>query len=156
MLQSVPSKNERLNAMLAHAGVLLGFLSRGVLGILLAFAIWFTQREKSDFVARQALQALTYQLIGIVVVVLAWLIWGFVFLSSIFTPLLVSPQNPQALQPYFMIPAFALMVFPLSVMIGWLAYGLYAAAQVWRGTDFAYPVIGKWFRRIRTSISTAS
>lgn len=31
-------------------------------------------------------------------------------------------------------------------MVGWAAYGVYAAVQVWHGKDFTYPVIGSWIK----------
>ncbi len=45
-----------------------------------------------------------------------------------------------------MIPAFALLIVPVAVMVGWAAYGVYAAVQVWHGKDFTYPVIGSWIK----------
>ncbi len=48
------SKDERMNAMLAHASIVLDIVGRGALGTILAFIIWLTQRGKSRFAARQA------------------------------------------------------------------------------------------------------
>ncbi len=140
------TKDERTNAMLAHGGIVLDILGRGALGTILAFIIWLTQRGKSKFAARQAAQAVVYQLAGVLVAVLAWTIWGLFFAGSIFVPLLVNPNHPEPLQPYTMIPAFALMVVPLAIMVGWAVYGVYAAVQVWHGKDFSYPVIGSWIK----------
>ncbi|MBI5030066.1 MAG: DUF4870 domain-containing protein [Chloroflexi bacterium] len=137
------SKDERMNATLAHASILLGVFSRGMLGIVLAFLIWVTQRGKSNFAARQALQAMLYQLLGIVVALVFWLGWGITFAGSIFVPVIINPQNPEPMMPYTMIPAAFLVVVPFVVMIGWTIYGLFAAWQVWHGKDFNYPLIGK-------------
>ncbi len=139
---TVFTKDERTNAMLAHASIVLDILGRGVLGTVFAFIIWLTQRGKSKFAARQAAQAVVYQLVGVLVALVAWTVWGLFFAGSILVPLLVNPNHPESLQPYTMIPAFALMVFPLAIMVGWIAYGIYAAVQVWHGKDFSYPVIG--------------
>ncbi len=138
------SKDERLNAVLAHAGILLGIFSRGVLGIVLAGLIWVTQRGKSRFAARQAAQAFVYQLLGILVALVAWLLWGLVLFGAIFVPVALNPQHPESLQPYTMIPAFALMIVPFGVLIAWSIYGIYAAVQAWNGKDFSYPLIGRW------------
>lgn len=137
------SKDERLNATLAHASIILGVFSRGTLGILLAFLIWVTQRGKSTFAARQAAQATLYQLLGVLVAVVVWLGWGLTFAGSIFVPLLINSQNPEPMMAYTMIPAFIAMVIPFAVMIAWNVYGLYAAWQLWHGKDFSYPLIGR-------------
>jgi uncharacterized Tic20 family protein len=144
--ESAFTKDERTNAMLAHASIVLDIFGRGALGIILAFIIWLTQRGKSRFAARQAAQAVVYQLAGLLAAIVAWTIWGLVLSGSIFVPLLVNPNNPESLQPYTMIPAFALILVPIAIMLGWAAYGIYAAVQVWHGKDFSYPVIGGWIK----------
>jgi uncharacterized Tic20 family protein len=140
------TKEERTNAALAHGGIVLGIFSRGLLGILVAMLIWFTQRKTSRYVARQALQAAFYQLLGIGVAIAMWLGWALVFAGSIVFPLLIDAQHPEPMMPFTMIPALGLMAVPFIVMIGWTIYGIYAAWQVWHGHDFSYPVIGKWFK----------
>jgi uncharacterized Tic20 family protein len=140
------TKEERTNAMLAHASIVLDIFGRGALGTILAFIIWLTQRGKSKFAARQAAQAVVYQLVGVLAAIVAWTIWGLVLAGSIFVPLLVNANHPESVQPYTMIPAFALIVFPIAVMVGWAVYGIYAAVQAWHGKDFSYPVIGDWIK----------
>lgn len=54
--ENLITKDERLNAALAHASIMLGFFSRRVLGTVLTFLIWVTQRGKPKFAARQAAQ----------------------------------------------------------------------------------------------------
>ncbi len=132
--------------MLAHASIVLGVFSRGTLGIVLAFLIWFTQRGKSTFAARQAAQATIYQLVGILVALVSWVVWGILFAGSIVIPTMINSQHPEPYMPYTMIPALALMAVPFAVMILWVVYGLYAAWQVWHGKDFSYRVIGQWVR----------
>jgi uncharacterized Tic20 family protein len=143
---SLITKSERLNAALAHAGIVLGLFSRGTLGIVLALLIWITQRHQSKFAARQAAQAVVYQLLGVVAAILVWIAWGVLFAGSIFVPVLINPNRPEALQPFTMIPAFLLMVVPFAVMLAWMAYGVYAAWVVWHGRDFSYPLIGQWIK----------
>ncbi len=144
--ESIYTKDERMNAMLAHAGIVLDIVGRGALGTILALIIWLTQRGKSHFAARQAAQAVVYQLAGVLVAMLAWTIWGILFAGSIVVPLLFSASNPESLQPYTMVPAFALMLVPIAIMVGWAVFGVYAAVQVWQGKDFSYPVIGSWIK----------
>ncbi len=140
------TKEERTNAMLAHASIVLDIFGRGALGTILAFIIWLTQRGKSKFAARQAAQAVVYQLVGVLVAIVVWTIWGLLLAGSIFVPLLVNANHPDSVQPYTMIPAFALILVPIAVMVGWAAYGIYAAVQVWHGRDFSYPLIGDWIK----------
>jgi uncharacterized Tic20 family protein len=140
---SMISKEERTNAAIAHASIVLGFLSRGVLGLVLAFLIWVTQRGKSKFAARQAAQAIWWQLIGVVASIAAFIVWGVLFAGSIFMPLLIDPSHPEPMMPYTMIPAVALIIVPIALTLAWVAYGVYAAWQVAHGKDFSYPVIGR-------------
>ncbi len=140
------SKDERTNAALAHGSIVLGIFSRGTLGILVALLIWITQRGKSRFAARQAAQALVYQGLGLVVILATWLGWGILLAGSAIAPALLSPHNPEALQPFTMVPAILLIVVPFAVMIAWVVCGVYAAVQVWHGKDFSYPIVGGWIK----------
>ena len=144
LYESVISKDERTNAAIAHSSIVLGLLSRGVLGVVLAVLIWATQRGKSKFAARQAAQAVWWQLIGVVASIAAFLGWGVLFAGSIFVPLLIDSNHPEPIMPYTMIPAFALILVPIALTLVWVAYGVYAAWQVWHGRDFSYPIIGRW------------
>ena len=146
LTENLAAKDERLNAALAHASIVLGFFSRGVLGLVLAFLIWVTQRGKSRFAARQAAQAVWWQLIGVVTAIGAFIVWGILFAGSIFIPVLINPNHPEPIMPYTMIPAFALVLVPIALTVAWIGYGLYAAWQVWHGKDFSYPIIGRWIR----------
>jgi uncharacterized Tic20 family protein len=56
-----PTQDERVMAALSHGSALLPML-----GIIAPIIIWVTQKEKSKYVAFQALQALAYQTIMIV------------------------------------------------------------------------------------------
>ncbi len=140
------TKDERMNAALAHASILLGLFTRGVLGVLLAFLIWVTQRGKSDFARRQAAQAVIWQLCGIAASILAFAVWGFIFAGSIFVPILFNPQNPEGLMPYTMVPAILLVIVPFALIFAWTAIGLIATWQVWHGRDYSYPVVGRWVK----------
>ena len=144
--ENLATKDERLNAALAHASIVLGFFSRGVLGVVLAFLIWVTQRGKSTFAARQAAQAVVWQLVGIVATIAAWVIWGILFAGSIFVPVIINSSNPEPMMPYTMIPAFALILVPIVLTFAWIGVGCYAAWQVWHERDFSYPIIGRWVR----------
>ena len=51
------SQDERIMAALSHATALLPFM-----GVIAPIVIWVTQKDKSQYVAFQALQAMAYQL----------------------------------------------------------------------------------------------
>jgi len=144
--ENLATKDERLNAAIAHASIVLGFFSRGVLGIVLAFLMWVTQRGKSKFAERQAAQAVVWQLVGVVAAIGAWVVWGVLFAGSIFVPVLINPSRPEPMMPYTMIPALALILVPIALTFAWIGYGVYAAWRVWHGRDFSYPIIGHWIR----------
>ncbi|TEU16170.1 MAG: DUF4870 domain-containing protein, partial [Anaerolineales bacterium] len=60
--ETKPSTDERVTAALAH-GVVIAY----GLGAVGAAVIWLLQKEKSRYVAFQALQAAVYQLAGLLV-----------------------------------------------------------------------------------------
>ena len=105
--------DDNLMAALAHAGVLIT--------VIVALVIWLTQKEKSKYVEFQAKQALVYQLVVGVVLLVLWVI-SFVLM--------------------FVYIGFLLM--PIVLLLGLVAviYGLYAAYQTYQGKDFRYVIIG--------------
>jgi uncharacterized Tic20 family protein len=141
-------------AALAHASILLTLilgLGGGIgalIGPVLPLAIYLGHRERSRFVAFHALQALVYQVAGILLyavlaavmgswVAVAWTISG--LLSAVLIGLLLMP---------FALLATLLMVFLLiGAPFAWLGYGLYAAYQVYQGRNFLYWSLGEWLER---------
>ena len=56
--------NEEMDmAALAHASVVLGFITSGLAGIVVALLIWLSYKDRSDYVATQSLQAMAFQLL---------------------------------------------------------------------------------------------
>jgi uncharacterized protein len=110
--KSVPDDN--LMAAISHAGILL-------LGVIIPLLIWVTQKEKSKYVEFQAKQALVYQLVVGVGLLIMWVI-SFILM--------------------FVYIGFLLM--PIVLLLGLVAviYGLYAAYQTYQGKDFRYVIIG--------------
>ena len=132
-----PSGEERLMAAIAHAAVVVFGP-----GILVGVFIWLTQKEKAAYASNQGLQAAVYQLIGMIVVMAMWVVWG-IFYSLTWIPFV---QNPELLDgpppPIFWIGMIS-MVVPLLVMLVWSLYGLWGALQAFRGRNFRYLLIGK-------------
>ncbi len=148
--QQIPSTpDDRIMAALAHGAVLLGFW-----GIVISGVIWGTQREKAAYVRFQALQALVYQITGLVLQLLFGLLWGLCgfglfFLMTFGTVLSVAlveePSRmplPVFLNMFSPFGMFCLMIPYLLICLGFIAYGFYGAYQTYQGRDFRYAVIG--------------
>jgi hypothetical protein len=130
------SQEERLLATLAHAAIITGMIAP-VAGIL----IYVTQKEKSAYAARQGLQAAVYQLIGLLVMILAWACWGVFYTISLIPLMANANQYNDAPPPIFWI-GLGSMICPFIVMAIWGLYGLWGAVRAWTGADFRYLVIG--------------
>jgi uncharacterized Tic20 family protein len=132
-----PSSEERLMAAMAHAAVVVFGP-----GILVGVFIWLTQKEKAAYASEQGLQAAVFQLIGMILTMAMWVLWG-IFYSLTWIPFV---QHPELLDgpppPIFWIGMIS-MVVPLLVMLAWSLYGLWAALQAFGGRDFHYALIGK-------------
>jgi len=141
------SQDERLLAGLAHGSILLAPFTNGLGGILAALVIWLIQREKSAYVAYQALQALVYQAVAFLVTMIAWCCWGALWMAMTLTPLLANSQAYEAAPPAGMWLGLALVVVPLGIWCLTILYGLWAAVRCLGGHDFRYAIIGKWLEK---------
>jgi uncharacterized Tic20 family protein len=108
--------DDNLMAAIAHAGIL-------VLGVLLPVVIWLIKKEKSKYVAFQALQAAVYQLAVFVVFIGLWFVF---MILAIFTGGLGG----------------ILMILLLPLVLIAVVYGLYGAYMCYQGKDFKYVLIG--------------
>lgn len=137
-MPTTPSPEDRLMAAFAHASVVVFGP-----GILVGVLIWLTQKEKAAYASWQALQAAIYQLIGMIVTMALWTIWG-IFYALTWIPFL---QNPELLEgpppPIFWIGMIS-MVVPLITMFFWTIYGLWGALRSFQGRNFLYALIGKF------------
>lgn len=131
------TQDERMLAALAHGAIVTGYFAP-IAGIL----IYVTQKEKSAYVAEQALQAAFYQLAGIVLTIAGWVLWGFCYTLSFIPIIAAADQYADAPPPIFWV-AMASMLCPLILMLAWGLYGLYGALRAWSGADFRYAFVGK-------------
>lgn len=114
------TSDERMWAVLAHVSILLGAITVGLLGPVAAFVIWLIKKEESDYVAKQALQSLIYQ---IVVAVLSWIMWiAIVVMSALVIGICCIPVG-------------------LLVDLAAIGYGCYAAYICSLDQEFRYPII---------------
>ncbi len=125
--------DERLWAMLAHLSVLLNLVT-GFLGVGAALIIYLVYRNRSRYVAYQALQALLFQLIfwggGGLLIGVVWAVVG--LLSAVLVGIL--------LIPFAVIATVVLAAFPVIAVV----YGVIGALQCNQGEDFRYWLIGDW------------
>ena len=114
------TSDEKTWAILAHVSILLGAITAGLLGPVAAFVIWLVKKDESDYVAKQALQSLIYQ---IVVAVLSWIMWIAIIVLSI--------------------AVIGICLIPLGLLLDLAAigYGCYAAYVCSLGQEFKYPLI---------------
>jgi uncharacterized Tic20 family protein len=120
--------NEEMTwAALAHASVLLGIASGGMAGVASAFLIWLAYRDRSNYVAFQAMQSLAFQL--------AWA--GATFLAALVAALSVVTI---CLIPLGLVLLIAVIAVPIAALV----YGLYAAYETYYGADFLYWKVGEF------------
>ncbi len=142
--QMTLKQDEKTLAGLSHGSILLGLLTSGMGGIIAALVIWIVQKEKSAYVAAQALQALVFQAITFLLTMVAWCCWGVLYMGLIFVPLLSNPGAYESTPPAGLWVGLALMIVPFGIWGLTILYGLYGAVRCLGGHDFKYAVIGNW------------
>ena len=131
------TQEERLLASLAHASIILNMM-----GPIAGLLIYITQKEKSAYVARQALQATLYQLAGVIALIIAWSCWG-VFYSLTLIPLIADADKYNDAPPPIFWIGMCSMICPFIVMGAWFVYGLYGGVRTWTGREFRYALVGR-------------
>ena len=114
------SSNEKAMGAVAHVAPILGL---GLLGWLVAFGILITQKDKSPFVTRHAIQSLTFQFV--------LFLWTVACVILSFVP-------------------FVGFIGSILAMVGGLAgiiLPVIGAIHSARGEDFSYPVVGRFYNR---------
>ena len=133
------TSDERTMAMLAHGSALLNLFT-GMGGLIAAFVIWLTQKEKSAWVAFHALQSLVFQAaVMIITVVVVGGVWVVGFVISFATI---------GIGTFVAVPVMILVFFGGFILVGaGVIYGLYGAYQVNQGREFHYLWVGDWLQR---------
>jgi uncharacterized Tic20 family protein len=140
--ETQPSADERVTAALAH-GVVIAY----GLGAVGAVVMWLLQKEKSKYVAFQALQAAVYQLVGLLVQLIGWGCWGCLYGLS-FIPMIANAEKyKDAPPPPVFFISLGLMIVPLGLMGLWMLYGLWGAWRAFQGRDFRYIALGRMLER---------
>ena len=122
---------ERTLAMFSHLAILLNLIT-GFLGLQPPIVIYFAYKDRSKYVAYQALQALIFQGVFFFgAAILAAIAWVITFVLS------------------FVIVGVCLFPFALILTLvpfGALVYGIVAAVDTHNHRDFKYWLIGDWVR----------
>ena len=137
-------QDERIIAALGHIAILLPLM-----GIIAPIVIWITQKERSRFVSFQALQAIAFQLLMIVI----WFVGMACYMGSFFLTffsMMAAGSQGSGDAPL----AFLSFIVPFVVMFGMIAvmgifviYGVIAAVLTFQGKDFRYLLVGQWVER---------
>jgi uncharacterized protein len=131
--QPLSPADERTWAMLAHLSVLLNLVT-GFLGVGAALVIYFVYKDRSRYVAFQAMQAFLFQLIfwagGGLLIGIMWAVVG--ALSAILIGIL--------LIPFAVILTLIFLMLPLVALI----YGVIGAVNTSNGEDFRYWLVSDW------------
>jgi uncharacterized Tic20 family protein len=133
------TSEEKLFALLSHLSIFIG-------GILLPIIFWATQRDKSKFVAFNALQAIFYQLsyITLTMIILMVFLFAYVFFgvgvgiffigeSSDFAPLI---------SILIMIGVMICYAAIFVIILGFMGYAIFMGIKSYQGELRKYPIIG--------------
>ena len=133
-----PSREECIMAMIAHASVAIFGP-----GVLVGVFIWLTQKEKASYASSHGLQAALFQLLGMILTMILWVVWGIFYALSLI-PLVRNPEQFETAPPPMFWFWMISWVIPLLFMLAWMLYGLLGALKTLRGRDFRYPLIGNF------------
>jgi uncharacterized Tic20 family protein len=136
ILPSIPTQNDKIMAALAHISAVLPFW-----GVIAPIIIWATQKDKSEYVGFQALQAIAYQL----VMILAWFIGMGCYMISFFSIFLSMPFSRTSGGTNLPFPFIAPFIIFGAIFMGgaiFVIYGIIGAVNVFQGKNFHYLVIG--------------
>ena len=128
------NSNNKLMSMLSHLSILIPNI-----GVIAPLVIWITQKDKSKFIRFNAIQAIFFQLVFFVLVMLSIFV-GFILM---FVSLPSLTANPDAAPGVLFWVSMGIMnlYFPL-----WLFFSIYAvvaAVKSFKGKIFRYLIIGK-------------
>lgn len=134
--QPLSSEEERTWAMLAHLSILANLIT-GLLGIAFALIVYLAYKDRSRYVADQAMQAFVFQMVawfgGGIVVAIAWII--IVLLMFVLVGFCLIPLG------------IVISAIPLAAV----CYGVVAAYQCNQGQDFRYWMVGEWVHGDRSN-----
>ena len=138
--KQTPSQDDKIVGALGHAAALLPMW-----GIVVPAIIWVSQREKSDYIRQQSLQALAWQIAQICLLfggMMIYVVSFFLMFGSVF---FLNEMPADAPPPGFFLP-FCVMGFIFLAMFATMIMGIYAAVRNLQGQHYTYPLIGQRVR----------
>ncbi len=141
-----PTSDENLLAAISH-----------FFGLLAAFIVWVTQKDKSRFVRFQSIQAMAFDVsVSIMMFVFAGLLMAFVFIVLAVgvgdVAIFGSQANP-TVEPVRTVEALLVAVpflFPcilIPIALVFFVFRLIATIQTFQGKDYHYPWLGALVER---------
>ena len=126
--------DDKLMSMLSHLAILIPNI-----GILAPIVIWLTQKEKSKFVRYHAIQAIFFQLLFFILLMLSLFIGIILMAISIMLANVSSGGEPGTF--FWVSMGIMNLYFPLWFFFS--IYAIVAAVKSYRGKIFRYLIIGK-------------
>ncbi len=126
--------DKKLMSLLSHISILIPNI-----GIMAPIIIWVTQKDKSQFIRFNALQAIFFQIVFLVLVILSVFVGIIIMFISL--PMLTSSPNDAPGTLFWVSMGIMNLYFPLWLFFS--IYGIVASVKSFKGKDFKYPVIGR-------------
>jgi uncharacterized Tic20 family protein len=145
---SLSTQDERIMAGLSHLSIIVPMA-----GLIAPIVVWVTSKDKSEYVAFQALQAMAYQISLILLYMIGWACYGFSFFGMFLTIPFAPPEgSTEAPSPLFFVSMFFPfiimgLIFLLFITLG--IYGIIGGIMSFQGKPFRYIVIGKMVEKFR-------
>ena len=126
--------DDKLMSILSHLAILIPNI-----GILAPIVIWLTQKEKSKFVRYHAIQAIFFQLLFFILLMLSLFIGIILMAISLMLTNVGNGGEPGAF--FWVSMGIMNLYFPLWFFFS--IYAIVAAVKSYRGKIFRYLIIGK-------------
>jgi hypothetical protein len=132
-----PTLEERRMAAVAHGSTLLNLVSGGLFGPLIALILWLLYDRKSEYVSWHALQALVFQVIALLLLLVFGVATGLLWaITIVLLPAVVG---------FCLVPmALGFSAATAALVVGSLVYGCAGALTVLDGRDFRYRWVADW------------
>lgn len=146
---------EQVVAAVLHASSLLGFIA-----IIASAAVWSNQRIRSRFLAIQARQAMLFQIVTAIGLLITFILFMAGFYTALFSGLIArtgvsEPELTSALILAAVVGGTTLVFFLILLPLT----GVWAAIRILRGHNFRYPLLGRlvvnWYNQKYDTSMTA-
>jgi uncharacterized Tic20 family protein len=138
MMNEKISSDEKLMSLLSHLSIIIPNI-----GVIAPIIIWVTQKDKSKFLRFNAIQAIFFQLLFFVLVILSVFTGVILMLVSTFILTKSPDAAPGAL--FWVSMVIVYLYFPLYIIF--VVYAAVAAVSSFKGRIFRYLIIGRIIER---------